>query len=67
MGEKEFLQYIFDNFNVAGEFTRMLVNVISYAEGFDDPEEGLDFLCDMLDGTIGIRKDEIRKLKLGEE
>lgn len=67
MGEKEFLQYIFDNFNVEGEFTRMLVNVISYAEGFDDPEEGLDFLCDMLDGTIGIRKDEIRKLKLGEE
>jgi len=67
MGEKEFLQYIFDNFNVAGEFTRMLVNVISYAEGFDDPEEGLDFLCDMLDGTIGIRQDEIRQLKLGEE
>lgn len=67
MGEKEFLQYIFDNFNVAGEFTRMLVNVISYAEGFDDPEEGLDFLCDMLDGTIGINQDEIRRLKLGEE
>ncbi len=67
MGEKEFLQYIFDNFDVAGEFTRMLVNAIGYAQGFEDPEEGLDFLCDMLDGTIGIRQDEIRQLKLGEE
>ena len=67
MGEKEFLQYIFDNFDVAGEFTRMLVNVIGYAQGFEAPEEGLDFLCDMLDGTIGIRQDEIRQLKLGEE
>ncbi len=67
MREKEFLQYIFDNFDVAGEFTRMLVNVIGYAQGFEDPEEGLAFLCDMLDGTIGIRQDEIRQLKLGEE
>lgn len=67
MKEKEFLQYIFDNFDVAGEFTRMLVNVIGYAQGFEDPEEGLDFLCDMLDGTIGIGQDEIRQLKLGEE
>ena len=45
----------------------MLVNVIGYAQGFEAPEEGLDFLCDMLDGTIGIRQDEIRQLKLGEE
>lgn len=67
MRAKDFLQYIFDNFDVAGEFTRMLVNVIGYAEGFDDPEDGLDFLCDMLDGTIGIRQDEIRQLKLGKE
>lgn len=67
MGKREFLQYIFDHFDVAGDFTRMLVNVIEYAEGFDDPEEGLDFLCDMLDGTIGIEQNEIRQLKLGEE
>lgn len=67
MGEKDFLQYIFDNFDVDGDFTVMLVNVIGYAQGFEDPEEGLDFLCDMLDGTIGIREDEIRQLKLGEE
>lgn len=67
MNEREFMQYIFDHFDVAGEFTRMLVNVIGYAQGFDDPDEGLDFLCDMLDCTIGIRQDEIRQLKLGEE
>ena len=45
----------------------MLVNAIGYAQGFEDPEEGMDFLCDMLDGTIGINQDEIRQLKLGEE
>lgn len=67
MGTKEFLQYIWDNFDVAGEFTRILCNAIEYAKGFDDPDEGLDFLCDMLDGTIGITEDEIRRLKLEED
>lgn len=67
MGRKDFMQYIWDNFNVAGEFTRMLENAIDYAEGFDDPEDGLDFLCDLLDGTIGISRDEIRRFEVGED
>lgn len=58
----EFYQYIIDNFNISGEVSRLIRNILIYAD-----EEGLSggdlylFLSRMLDGAIGLTDAEIKR------
>lgn len=64
LNKAEFIAYVEKNFDVSGEFGRLLNNVLTYAENSIDPENQHAFLCDMLDGTIGLSEAEIRKINL---
>lgn len=64
MNKSEFIAYVEKNFDVSGEFGRLLVNVLTYAENNIDPDYQHQYLCDMLDGTIGLSEAEIRKINL---
>lgn len=63
MDKREFLQYILDNFDISGEAYRLISNILDYAEILPSDEQ-YSFLCDMLDGTIGLSDAEIRKITL---
>lgn len=62
MNKQEFYQYITDNFNISGEAGRLINNILKYAEmqGFDE-EDLYNYLCLMLDGTIGLTDNEIKQ------
>lgn len=64
LNKAEFIAYVEENFDVSEEFGRLLDNVLTYAENSVDPENQHAFLCDMLDGTIGLSEAEIRKINL---
>jgi hypothetical protein len=51
-----------ENFNISGEAARLINNILNYAEdqGFTENELYL-YLCAMLDGTIGLTDNEIKK------
>lgn len=65
MNKSEFIAYVEKNFDVSGEFGRLLVNVLTYAEqqGWSEDETYV-YLSFMLDGTIGLSDAEIRKINL---
>lgn len=60
MTSKESLCYILENFNVSGEASRLLDNILRYAEGIEDEHRRYQALKDLLDGTIGLSDEEIR-------
>ena len=64
LNRAEFIAYVEENFDVSGEYGRLLNNVLIYAENSIEPENQHAFLCDMLEGTIGLSEAEIRKINL---
>ncbi len=61
----EILDYIDENFNVAVEARRLIENILIYADIFCAEDEEFDFLCKMLEGTIGLTREEIRSFCQG--
>jgi hypothetical protein len=64
MNRAEFMQYVCENFYDAGAY-RLIDNILCYAENnFAGADEQYRFLCEMLDGTIGLTDAEIRSICL---
>lgn len=61
MNRAETMEYIEKNFDISGEAGRLITNILSYAEGIEDGGKRHRFLCEMLDGTIGLSEREIRQ------
>lgn len=61
MTHGEVMTYIEENFDISGEAGRLISNILCYAEEIADENDRHLFLCDMLDGTIGLSEREIRK------
>lgn len=63
MNREEFYAYILENFNVSGEYCRLLNNVLLFVEShYPEENEQYNVLCELLDGTIGLTDNEIRKV-----
>lgn len=65
MNRKEFMKYIEENFNISGEAGRLIDNILYFVEN-NYPEENEQYrvLCALLDGTIGLTSNEIKKVYL---
>lgn len=63
MNKEQFIEYVKINFTVSEEYLRLLDNVLSYAEGIEYDKQ-FQFLCDMLDCTIGLSMNEIAAINL---
>lgn len=64
MNREEFMEYVRENFNLDGATQRLLNNILRRGECIADENEQYLFLCDMLDGTIGLSDREIKKICL---
>ena len=63
MNREQFYQYILYNFDISGEATRLINNILHFVEeNYTDENEQYRALCDLLDGTIGLSDAEIRKV-----
>ena len=65
MNKQEFMLFVCENFNISGESIRLINNILSYVEDniFDENEQ-YNALCSLLDGTIGLTDNEIKKIVL---
>lgn len=54
-------EWILSNFNIDGPAGRIIHNVLEYADRMTGDEQH-EFLTEMLDGTIGLSDDEIKRL-----
>ena len=65
MNREEFMEYIRENFNVNGTTQRLIDNILCFVEN-NYPEENEQYrvLCALLDGTIGLTSNEIKKVYL---
>ena len=65
MNRKEFMEYIEENFDISGEAERLIDNILCFVEN-NYPEENEQYLvlCALLDGTIGLTSNEIKKVYL---
>lgn len=63
MNRKEFYNYILENFDISGEAGRLINNILYFVEeNYINENEQYKVLCDLLDGTIGLSDQEIRKV-----
>jgi hypothetical protein len=67
MNREQFVDYVHKNFNVSIEFLRLLDNVLHYAElqGWDE-DEIYSYLDFMLDCSVGLEEEEIRRISFEE-
>lgn len=65
MNREQFYNYIIENFNISGEAKRLIDNILCYVEsqGMEENEQ-YRTLCSLLDGTIGLTANEIKKVYL---
>lgn len=65
MNKNEFKQYICDNFDISGEAHRLINNILDFVEeNYPEENEQYNVLCSLLDGTIGLTDNEIKKVYL---
>lgn len=65
MTREEFVAYTKENFEVSGEFIRLLDNVLQFVEGMGMEEDDVHrFLCVLLNGTVGYSENEIKQINL---
>lgn len=65
MNKKEFQQYINDNFDISGEVSRLINNILDFVEEvYPEENEQYNVLCSLLDGTIGLTDNEIKQVYL---
>lgn len=63
MNREEFMQYINENFNISGEASSLINNILIFVEeNYTEEDEQYRVLSDLLDGTIGLTDNEIRKV-----
>lgn len=65
MNKVEFKQYIDENFNISGEASRLITNILDFVEtNYPYDEVQYKVLCSLLDGTIGLTDSELKKVYL---
>ena len=65
MNKNEFMDYIRENFNVDGTSQRLIANILDFVENhYPEENEQYVVLCELLDGTIGLTDNEIKKVYL---
>lgn len=63
MNRDEFYNYILENFNISGEAQRLIDNILQFVEShYSNENEQYNVLCSLLDGTIGLTDNEIKKV-----
>lgn len=62
MNKEEFYDYIQAQFNIDGTASRLISNILDFAEGMDANDQ-YRVLTALLDGTIGLTDAEIRKVE----
>ena len=58
MDKERLLEYIWAHFTVSGEAARLIVNIVEYVVCQSEEEQPM-LLWALLDGTIGIERDEL--------
>lgn len=62
MNKEEFYQYILDNFTIDGTSARLIRSILDFVKNnYTDEIEQYKVLCELLDGTIGLTDEEIKK------
>ena len=65
MNREEFMEYVRENFNISCEARRLIDNILSFVENtYFDSNEQYIVLCELLDGTIGLSDNEIKRICL---
>ena len=65
MNKEEFMNYIDENFSISSEAKWLIDNILEYVKNnFYDEDEQYNILCELLDGSIGLSDNEIRKICL---
>lgn len=63
MNREQFYNYIVENFTISGEAGRLIDNILQFVEThYPEENEQYNALCSLLDGTIGITDNEIKKV-----
>lgn len=63
MNKEEFYQYILDNFTIDATSARLIRSILDFVENnYIDENEQYNVLCELLDGTIGLTDEEIKKV-----
>lgn len=63
MDREQFYNYIVENFTISGEAGRLIDNILHFVESnYPEENEQYNVLCSLLDGTIGLTDNEIRKV-----
>lgn len=64
MNREEFYNYILENFQIDGATVRLINNILVFVENNYPVEfnQQYDILAELLDGTIGITSDELKKV-----
>lgn len=65
MNRRQFYNYILENFDISGEAGRLINNILCYVEsqGMEENEQ-YRTLCSLLDGTIGLTDNELKRVCL---
>lgn len=63
MDREQFYNYILENFTISGEAGRLINNILQFVEAhYPEENEQYNALCSLLDGTIGLTDNEIKKV-----
>lgn len=63
MDREQFYNYIVENFTISGEAGRLIDNILQFIEAhYPEENEQYNALCSLLDGTIGLTDNEIKKV-----
>lgn len=64
MNREEFYNYILENFQIDGATARLINNILIFVENNYPVEfnQQYDILAELLDGTIGITSDELKRV-----
>lgn len=65
MNKNEFIAYLQENYSISGEAYRLIENILDFvSEHYADEDEQYNTLCELLDNTIGLSDNEIKKIVL---
>lgn len=65
MDREEFMAYIAENFDISAEAHRLIRNILDFvANHYTEEDEQYNALCELLDNTIGLSDNEIKKIIL---
>lgn len=63
MDREQFYNYIVKNFTISGEARRLINNILQFVEAhYSEENEQYNAVCSLLDGTIGLTDNEIKKV-----